>query len=105
MIDLTDPDTWKLPATLIDYWKTILVGAVTILGALGTIFRWGLKPFRWALRKVKNHPDKNRQDEVPKDALRFVQNEQQSFWGPAQWGKEMATQVRGHWHVTNIVKD
>jgi hypothetical protein len=33
--------------------------------------------------------------------LRFVQNEQQSFWGPSKRGNELGTQVAGHWHVTN----
>jgi TIR domain len=33
--------------------------------------------------------------------LRFVQNEQQSFWGPCKRGNEQGTQVAGHWHVTN----
>jgi TIR domain len=33
--------------------------------------------------------------------LRFVQNEQQSFWAPSKRGDEPGTQVAGHWHVTN----
>src|SRR5262249_622356 len=33
--------------------------------------------------------------------LRFVQNEQQSFWGPSGSGNKPGTQVAGHWHVTN----
>lgn len=104
-MNLIDPDTWKPVAALVEDWRVILVGMVALVSAVGSAFRWGLKPFRWALSKVKNHPDKNLQDEVPKDALRFVQNEQQSFWGPAQHGKEVGTQVHGHWHVTNIAKD
>jgi hypothetical protein len=46
-VDWRDPDTWKLPANLIDYWKTILVGGVAIVGAVVTIIGWGLKPFGW----------------------------------------------------------
>lgn len=33
--------------------------------------------------------------------LRFVQDEQQSFWGPSKRGNEEGTQVVGHWFVTN----
>jgi hypothetical protein len=43
-------------------------------------------------------------DRVPKDALRFVQTEEQSFWGPAGSGNEQGTQLHGHWHVTNVTK-
>jgi hypothetical protein len=95
---LLDPETWKLPAALIDDWKAILVGAVAIIGALGSIFRWGLKPVRWVWSKLPQrspHPNVSR-------PLRFVQDEQQSFWGPAGRGEEQGTQIAGRWHVTNI---
>ena len=41
-----DPDFWKVPAALVDDWKTILVGAVAIVGSLIAIFRSGLKSIR-----------------------------------------------------------
>ena len=104
-MNLIDPETWKPVAALVEDWRVILVGIAAIISAVGGAFRWGLKPSRWTFSRVKNHPNKRPQDEVPKDALRFVQNEQQSFWGPTQHGKEVGTQIHGHWHVTNIVKD
>jgi hypothetical protein len=102
LVHLLDPESWKLPATLIDDWKTITVGGVAIVGAIGTALKYGSKPIRWALSKVSQ----------PKGAgvnallgggrpLRFVQNEQQSFWGPAGSPIKPATQIAGHWHVTN----
>jgi hypothetical protein len=98
-VDWLDPDTWKLPASLIDYWKTILGGAVVIIGALASFVRWGLKPVGWARSKVAA-----RTTITPPTAdrrLRFVQNERDSFWGPCGRGDEPGTQVAGRWHVTN----
>ena len=102
-MDFTDPNLWKLPAALIDYWKTIFVGAVAILTALGTFLRWGLRPFQWARSKIAQRPRsaQTAQTISVNRPLRFVQNEQQSFWGPAMNGQEPGTQVAGHWHVTN----
>lgn len=93
-MDWLDPNAWKLSASLIDYWKTILVGGVAIGGAVVTILRWGLKPFRWAWSWIART---DRPTNISRP-LRFVQNERQSFWGPAKMG----TQVVGRWQVTNI---
>jgi hypothetical protein len=41
-VDWVDPNTWKVPAALIDNWRTILVGAVAIVGAVGSILHRGL---------------------------------------------------------------
>src|ERR1700683_2852830 len=96
-MDLFDPQTWKLPAALIDYWKTILVGAIAILSALGSVLKWGLVPLRRAWSKL---PQRSHQPD--RRPLRFVQDEQQSFWGPARNGQQDGTQVSGGWHVTNM---
>ena len=94
-------------ASYVEDWKTIAAGVV-IFGAIGTLVGYGAAPFRWVWSKLtKIH----KQEAVPKDALRFVQNEQRSFWGagsswgPGTSGKETGTHVCGHFHVTNIVKD
>jgi hypothetical protein len=99
-MDWTDPNTWKLPAALIDYWRTILGGVVVIGGALYTILRWGVAPVRWIWSQLA----KQRRAAKPSVArpLRFVQSEQRSFWGPAGMGQQQGTQVSGHWHVTNM---
>jgi hypothetical protein len=52
------------------------------------------KPSQIAARSPLAQPDGNR-------PLRFVQNEQQSFWAPCSRGQDPGTQVAGHWHVTN----
>jgi len=96
-VDWFDPDTWKLSASLIDYWKTIVGGAIVILGGVATFVRWGLKPFRWAGSKIAQTRKPARIDRP----LRFVQNEQQSFWHPARRVDQPGTQVAGRWHVTN----
>ena len=94
-MDWRNPDTWKLPATPIDYWKTMLVGGLMIIGGLATIFRQTvLKPFRWARLWSITRRARHR-------ALRFVQNEKMSAWGPDKQGDELATKVFGCWHVTN----
>lgn len=96
-MDLSDPDTWKLPAALIEHWKTILGGLVVIGGSLGTILRWGLAPLHWLRSKI-HLPRHSEGIERP---LRFVQDERQSFWGPSARGTEPGTQISGHWLVTN----
>ena len=45
-MDGTDPDTWKAPAALIEHWQKIAAGLVVILGAGGTLLKWGFTPFR-----------------------------------------------------------
>jgi hypothetical protein len=102
-VDWSDPDTWKLPAALIDYWKTIAVGAVAIAGALGSIFRFGLKPFRWLRSKLRRR-SVHWTEGGSERPLRFVQDEQSSFWAPApaKAGQDIGNQVSGRWHVTNV---
>ena len=96
-MDWTDPNIWKLPAALIDYWKTIAVEVVALAGALGAILRWGFAPIRWGALKIKGwtigQPDSR--------PLRFVQDDRQSRWSVARLGDKVGTHVHGHWYVTN----
>jgi hypothetical protein len=98
MLDWTNPDTWKAPAALIEHWQQIAGGSVVILGAGGTLLKWGFRPFRWAWSKI---PSRKSQLVTVERPLRFVQNEHQSFWGPAGSAARPGTQVAGRWHVTN----
>jgi hypothetical protein len=106
-VDWSNPDTWKLPAALVGYAQTIVVGGVAILVALGTILRWGLRPIRWLWSKVINFRPQpaiaGDQPQTP-DArpLRFVLDESQSFWRPAKKGGTPGTQIHRRWHVTNV---
>jgi len=110
IMDWIDPETWKLPAALVEYWKTVLVGAVAIVGAVGTILRWGLKPIRWAwskmVEKVRRRPaaESGSQTTAETRPLRFVEEERRCFWTRAQKGTSEGTQVAGHWHVTNTTE-
>jgi hypothetical protein len=99
-VDFTDPDFWKTPAALIGSWQAILVGVIAIATALGSVIRWGMKPFGWAWTKIAWPPQKP--IATTSRPLRFVQTEQQSFWGPATRNRDPGTQVSGHWHVTNM---
>jgi hypothetical protein len=104
-VDWTDPETWKLPAALVGYAQTIVVGIVAILVALGSVLRWGLKPVRWAWSTVTSfsrHRVGERPQSLETRPLRFVQNEHASFWGPSKKGDAHGTHIQGHWHVTNI---
>jgi hypothetical protein len=106
-----DLDSLNSLAAYVGDWKAIAVGAVAILSSVGTLLKYGFAPFRWIWRKMPGVSGKQKQEHVPKNALRFVQNEQRSFWGagsswgPGTSGKETGTHVCGHFHVTNIVKD
>jgi hypothetical protein len=95
-MDWLDPNTWRTPAALLEDWRSILVGAVAIAGIVGGAFR---RSRRWIVNLAsKIRSTAKAGAERP---LRFVQNEQQSFWGPAMNGQEPGTQIAGHWHVTN----
>src|SRR5262245_19296054 len=96
-MDWLDPEFWKPLAALADYWKTIAAAFIVIAGAVGTALKWGWKPISWAASKFRRErpPAKER-------PLRFVLNDQQSFWGPANRREEEGTQLHTHWHVTNI---
>jgi hypothetical protein len=99
-VDWLDPESWKTLATLAEHWQKIAVAAVAILGALGSLLKWGWAPVRWLLAKFrapKSEP--SYKEERP---LRFVFDEQQSFWGPLRRGDRTGTQLAGHWNVTNI---
>jgi hypothetical protein len=94
-VDWIDPNTWKLPATLIGYWQAILVGLVAIVGSIASIVRWGLKPLRSLWSRVRG---KVQQKSI---LLSFVQNDQLCRWSVAKNNEQPATHVRGRWHVTN----
>jgi len=91
-----DPDAWKLPADLIDNWKTIAGGVVAIGGAVGSLAKWGMTPLWWVWARVKRERVK------PNRPLRFVYNELQSHWGPRRVGDKQGTSAFGRWHVTNM---
>jgi hypothetical protein len=91
-VDLRDPETWKPIAALADYWKSIVSAAAVLVGTIGAILTWGRKPLSWMRSKV---PARTVDEKGP---IRFVLNEQQSFWST----NVQNTQVSGHWHVTNI---
>ncbi len=104
-VDWPDPETWKLPAALVGYAQTIVVGIVAILVALGSVLRWGLKPVRWAWSKVtgfRAHRVGEGPHGVDTRPLRFVQSEHASFWGPSKKGDAFGTHIQGRWHVTNV---
>jgi hypothetical protein len=90
-VDLLDPETWKPIAALADYWKSIAGAAAVLFGAIGAILKWGRKPLSWMRSKVLARTV----DE--KGPIRFVLDEQQSFWST----NVQNTQVAGHWYVTN----
>ena len=91
-MDWFDPNTWKLPAELIGYAQTILVGLVAIVGTVATIF---LKPLRWFRSRTKS---KVQQKGI---SLSFVQSDQHCSWSVAGLNDQSGTHVYGHWHVTN----
>jgi putative intracellular protease/amidase len=100
-MDWLNPDTWKAPADLLEHWQAIAAAIVAIAGAIGAAFRWGSRPFVKLAAKIRGAGKPAAA--VSERPLRFVQNEQQSFWGPATLGKEQGTQVAGHWTVTNTL--
>jgi hypothetical protein len=87
-----EPDTWKLPAQLIDYWTTILVGVVAIVGSIVGAIRYGLKP----LHRLRS--GEGQQESI---SLIFVQNDQHCHWSTAQLNKQLGTHLSGRWYVTN----
>jgi hypothetical protein len=40
-VDWFDPETWKVPAALAEHWQKIAVAFVAIVGAFGTVLKWG----------------------------------------------------------------
>jgi predicted permease len=114
-VDWFDPETWKVPAALAEHWQKIAVAIVAIVGALGTVLRWGLAPIRWLAAKFRatqaREPSPHNggalrlswELRVPIERpLRFVLNDEQSFWGQARIGDQPGTQVSGRWDVTNV---
>jgi hypothetical protein len=100
-VDWFDPETWKVLAALAEHWQKIAVAIVAIVGALGTLLRWGLAPFRWLAAKFRATLARERSP-LNERPLRFVLNDQRSFWGQAHNGDQAGTQVNGQWHVTNV---
>ena len=96
-MDWFDPETWKVPAALAQHWQTIAGAIVVIGGALATVLKWGWAPIRWLAAKFRRKPSP-----LHERPLRFVLNDQRSFWGQAGSGDQAGTQVYGHWNVTNV---
>jgi len=90
-----------VPAALAEHWQKIAVAIVPVAAALGTLLKWGWAPIRWLLAQFRR-PVKFGSPSRDERPLRFVLNDQQSFWGPARSGDRAGTQVAGHWHVTNV---
>jgi len=56
---------------------------------------------RWIIEKVQLQSlGDEPADQGP--SLRFVQNEQESFWAPATRNRGPGAELSGHWHVTNL---
>jgi hypothetical protein len=93
-MDWFDPDTWKLPAQLVEQWQKIAAAVVVIGGAADSIAKWGLAPVRWVGSKLRRSP--------PRELyLRFVPNDNLSRWSIATAGDRQGTHVHGRWDVTN----
>jgi hypothetical protein len=94
-VDWFDPNTWKLPAELIGYWQTILVGLAGIGGIILGIIRYGLKPLHWLRSRVKG---KAQQKGI---SLSFVQSDLHCHWQVAKLNDQPGTTVHGRWYVAN----
>jgi putative intracellular protease/amidase len=100
-LGLFDPETWKQPAALLEDWRSILVAAIAIGGAIGAAFR---RSRHWVVSLIAKIRGAGKPAAaVVERPLRFVQIEQPSFWGPMSRGQEQGTQVVGHWAVTNTL--
>jgi hypothetical protein len=93
-MDWLNPEWLKPFAALAEYWKEIIGAAVVIVGAIFAFIKWGWTLVSDVLSKFAQA--RQRQKKPP---LRFVLNEQASFWTPA--GTQEGTHVRGFWYVTN----
>jgi hypothetical protein len=101
-MDWLDPKTWELPAALAEHWGKIATGAVAVFGLLGYL----LARIRWLRAKFRKPQVLTTQamheQATPERPLRFVQIDQQSFWGSARSADQAGNQVCGHWNVTNV---
>jgi hypothetical protein len=95
-MDIFDPETWKQPAALFDYWKSIAGGAIAIFGILGAATKKGREFVRWGLLKLR------RSGRTPPHDLRFVIDDRATFWGLGTSAGRPITMVHGRWHVTKI---
>jgi hypothetical protein len=94
-VDWLNPETWKLPADLIDHWRTIVGGAIVVGGGVVSFIKWGWIPISWIWSKIRHRSVKPGQ-------LHFVFNDGQTQWSPSQDGAgKFGTYVHGHWNVTN----
>jgi hypothetical protein len=99
-VDWLDPKTWEASAALAEHWQKIAVAGVAILGAAGSLVRWGLAPFRWAWSKIRT----KRAVATTNRPLRFVSDEPRCMWteefDPLRDCR--VTHVGGYWHVSNV---
>jgi hypothetical protein len=95
-----DPESWKAPATLVDYWKTIAGGLVVIGGAMWSAIKWGRASLAWVRSSVRRlSPQRDR-------PLRFVADDIWANRGSCRRKvkdqEQEGTFLRSGWHVTNV---
>jgi hypothetical protein len=108
-MDSLDPELWKRIAAVASSWHAILTSIVFGVGLVGAAIKWGPRWARWVASKfwsAKNSPAESpppaERSSPAESPLRFVIDEQRSFWGPVKSGDLPGTQVFGNWHVTNV---
>ena len=108
-MDSLDPELWKRIAAVASSWHAILTSIVFVVGLVGAAIKWGPRWARWVASKfwsAKNSPAESpppaERSSPAESPLRFVIDEQRSFWGPVKSGDLPGTQVSGNWHVTNV---
>lgn len=97
---------------IFEWWKSVLLGAVAVIGAIVTLTGWGRSAGRWAYDKLLRrsvHHETTASHANPSPGggsrpLRFVLDDHQSFWHLGGVKGEPATQICGHWHVTNVTE-
>jgi hypothetical protein len=82
VVDWLDPNTWKVPAELIGYWKSIFSDGSYLL-----------KP----LHRLRSHFEGKAQQR----SVTFVPNDRLCNWSEAKLKDHPATHINGHWDVTN----
>jgi hypothetical protein len=100
-MDSLDPELWNRIVAVASSWQAILTSIVFVVGLVGAAIKWGSKWARWVaskFRSAKNSPAESptERSSLAESPLRFVIDEQRSFWGPVKSGDLPGTQVSGN---------